>query len=104
MALHRLNSVTIGVPNVAATRSYYLEFGLGPDENGWLTTRDGGRQLRLVNTPTRRLVEIEVGADDDDDLESSAHNLTGFGVDVERAPHAIAAVEPVTGVTVSIAV
>jgi len=28
MALHRLTSVTIGVPNVAETAAYYEEFGL----------------------------------------------------------------------------
>ena len=30
MALHRLTTITIGVPNVAATAAYYEEFGLTP--------------------------------------------------------------------------
>ena len=34
MALHRLTSVTIGVPNVAETAAYYTEFGLTPQHDG----------------------------------------------------------------------
>ena len=51
MALHRLASVTIGVPNTAETAEYYTEFGLQPDDEQWFATQDGGRQLRLVHAP-----------------------------------------------------
>ncbi len=37
MGLHRLTSVTMGVPNVDETSAYYTEFGLRPDGGGWLT-------------------------------------------------------------------
>ena len=104
MALHRLNAVTIGVPDVEATRSYYVEFGLGADADGWLTSRDGGRQLRLVHAPTRRLIEMEVGADNDDDIERVARNLTQIGLDVDRRAQRATAMETVTGVAVSVAV
>ena len=82
MALHRLTSITIGVPNVAETAAYYDEFGLTPDGDGWLRTRDGGRQLRIVFAPTRRLVDLRVGVDDQDDLARAANNLTRLGVEV----------------------
>ena len=62
MTLHRLTSVTMGVPNVAETRDYYTDFGLRPDTDGWFTTQDGGRQLRIVSAPARRLVEAGVEA------------------------------------------
>src|SRR5712691_7454430 len=68
MSLHGLLSVTIGVPNVEETSAYYAEFGLTPGEDGWLSTTDAGRQLRLMPAPTRRLIEMRVGADDADDL------------------------------------
>ncbi len=53
MALHRLTSITMGVPNVAETAAYYTEFGLVPEGDGWFSTRDGGRQLHIVHAPTR---------------------------------------------------
>ncbi|MFG3101922.1 VOC family protein [Streptomyces sp. NPDC048182] len=80
MALHRLTSLTIGVPDVAGTAAYYTEFGLAPDGDGWFTTQDAGRQLRVVHAPTRRLVELRVGADTPDDLASAAARLKRLGV------------------------
>ena len=98
MALHRLTSVTMGVPNVAETAEYYAEFGLLPGGEGWFSTRDGGRQLRIVYAPTRRLVEMRVGVDDPDDLASAADNLRGLGIEVQRTATSLAAVEKATGV------
>jgi hypothetical protein len=63
MALHRLTSITMGVPNVAETAAYYAEFGLSPEADGWFGTRDGGRQLRVVPARSRRLVDLHVGVD-----------------------------------------
>jgi catechol 2,3-dioxygenase-like lactoylglutathione lyase family enzyme len=97
MALHRLTSITMGVPNVAETAAYYDEFGLTPDGDGWLRSRDGGRQLRIVFAPTRRLVELRVGVDDQDDLARAAGNLTRLGVEVHDGPDNITAVEFATG-------
>src|SRR5882762_7988152 len=90
MALHRLTSVTVGVPNVAETGNYYAEFGLTPD--------DGGRQLRLVTAPTRRLVEMRVGVDDHDDIERAASNLTRLGLEHELRADRLIATENATGV------
>jgi catechol 2,3-dioxygenase-like lactoylglutathione lyase family enzyme len=97
MALHRLTSITMGVPNVAGTAAYYAEFGLSPDGDGWFTTRDAGRQLRIVHAPTRRLVELHVGVDDADDLARAAASLARLGIDVRREPARISAVEKATG-------
>jgi catechol 2,3-dioxygenase-like lactoylglutathione lyase family enzyme len=104
MALHRLSAVTIAVPNVDETRAYYSEFGLAPDADEWFTTVDGGRQLRIVYAPTRRLVEMELGADDEDDLDRAASHLSRIGVQTDRQPHRLSAVEPVTGVRVAVTV
>jgi len=98
MALHRLTSVTMGVPNVAETADYYTEFGLQPDTEGWFTTRDGGRQLQIVHAPTRRLVELRVGVDDRDDLDRAAASLTRLGIEVDRRrDNSISATEAATG-------
>jgi hypothetical protein len=79
-SLHGLLSVTIGVPNVEETAAYYTEFGLGPQDDGWFSTLDAGRQLRLVSAPTRRRIVLRVGADDADDLARAAANLTRLGI------------------------
>ncbi|NDK88616.1 dioxygenase [Gordonia desulfuricans] len=104
MSLHRLASVTIGVPNVAETSQYYTEFGLAPGPDGWFSTADGGRQLRIVETPSRRLVAMTVGADHPDDLERITHNLTGLDIPYQGDATRITAVEAATGVTVSVEV
>ncbi|OPC76993.1 dioxygenase [Embleya scabrispora] len=80
MALHRLTSIIMGVPNVAETAAYYAEFGLTPEGDGWFATRDGGRQLGIVHAPTRRLVEVRIGVDTADDLAAAASRLKRLGV------------------------
>ena len=104
MALHRLTSVTMGVPDVAETAAYYEEFGLTPESDGWFSTRDGGRQLRIVAAPTRRLVALTVGADDPDDVARVADNLHRLGVETARTPTTVTAVEKATGVRAGVEV
>jgi len=104
VALHRLTSITIGVPDVAGTAAYYEEFGLTPTGEGRYATVDGGEQLRLVPSPHRRLIELGIGVDDPDDLGRIAASLARLGVAVERAPAALAAVDPGTRVRVAVRV
>jgi len=98
VALHRLTSVTIGVPNVAATSGYYTEFGLTPEADGWFRSRDAGRQMRIVHAPTRRLVEIRVGADDQDDINRVAANLARLGIEHQRSAGLLVSTEKATAV------
>lgn len=104
MSLHRLTSITIGVPNVEEAERYYEEFGLTPEGSGWFSTRDGGRQLKIVHAPSRRLVGLSIGADSVDDLYSIASRLSGLGLDSRLLDGALIASEPVTGVIVEISV
>ncbi|WP_262699535.1 MULTISPECIES: VOC family protein [Streptomyces] len=97
MALHGLLSVTVGVPNVAETQSYYTDFGLTPHDDGWLATRDGGHQLRLVPSATRRLLELVVRAQHPDDLAVVAGRLTRLGISVRQDANAVTATEPIAG-------
>jgi catechol 2,3-dioxygenase-like lactoylglutathione lyase family enzyme len=101
MPLHGLASVTIGVPDVEVTRAYYSDFGLTSQAGAWLSTTDGGNQLRLVRRPRRQLVELVIRASEADDLGRIADRLARLGVLADRGePDAVAALEPVTGTRV----
>lgn len=105
MALHGLASVTIGVPDVSATRKYYLDFGLtASDDGGWLSTTDGGRQLRLVERPRRQLVEVVVRADSVDDLARNRVALSRLGVPTQTNGEELITAEPITGTRVVVRV
>ncbi len=97
MGLHRLAAITIGVPNVEDTARYYDEFGLARRGDGF-STRDGGEQLRLVERPTRRLVELCVAADDPDDLDRVTRGLEGLGIRSQRDADRLSALEVHCGV------
>ena len=98
MALHRLTSITMGVPNVAQTAAYYTDFGLTGEADGWFATQDAGRQLRIVPAPTRRLVEVRIGVDTPDDLAAAASRLKRLGVDAAIRDTALTAYDKATAV------
>ncbi|MGC0417963.1 VOC family protein [Embleya sp. AB8] len=104
MSLHRLTAITVGVPNVDEAIAYYTDFGLHPHPDGWLAGTDGGRQLHLVPAPTRRLVELGIGAEHFDDIAAVAHRLRGAGAPVEQDGTGVRTVEPVTGTRVEVRV
>lgn len=104
MALHRLTSVTIGVPNVTDTAAYYTEFGLTPAGPGTFSTVDGGEQLRLVQAPARRLVELGIGAENPDDLTRTARSMANLGVAAEPGDGVLTVVDLGTAVRVRITI
>ena len=104
MSLHRLRSITIGVPSVEAVRGFYRDFGLDETVPGRFETADGGEQLRLAEAPRRSLLALAVGVDDADDLGRVAAALARLGVAVAHDPRALRAVEPVTGIGVELVI
>ncbi len=98
MSLHRLSSVTVGVPDVEPVADYYTEFGLHRDADRALSTTDGGLQLTLEKAATRRLLEVVIDADGEDDLRRAHRLLIEAGHSVQARHGKLLAVEPVTGV------
>jgi catechol 2,3-dioxygenase-like lactoylglutathione lyase family enzyme len=111
MALHRLNQITVAVPDVSSTGDYYTQFGLGPTgtaesakETAGFSTVDGGEQLRLVAGQRRRLVELRIGADDQDDVDRVESALARLEIAAIRSADRIRAYDPGTEVTVVVEV
>ena len=104
MALHRLSSITIGVPNVAETVGYYEDFGLSKSSSGGLATVDGGDQLFIRHSQIRRLERIEIETDDADDLARIASRLDRLGVTSTLSGDTLVALDEPSGVTAAIVV
>jgi catechol 2,3-dioxygenase-like lactoylglutathione lyase family enzyme len=102
MSLHRIESLTIGVPNVAMTHRFYEDFGLIHRSDGVFDTTDGGEQLRIVYAPFRRLVDATLAADDTDDLFRSRASLDRSGFAARVADGRLQTVDPATGVTIKV--
>lgn len=105
MSLHRLTHIEIGVPNVAQTADCYQEFGLSRGADGAFSTTDGGEQLRVSHAAARRLVELGVGVDDEDDIARIAAALARAGFAADRPdPRTLEATDPVTRIRATITV
>lgn len=104
MSLHRLTSITVGVPNVEEVASYYAEFGLSPSGERSFSTVDGGHQLSLTRAKTRRLAALGVGSDDPEDLDRIERRLAALGVDSTRDADTLVAHEPIAGIRVTVSV
>jgi catechol 2,3-dioxygenase-like lactoylglutathione lyase family enzyme len=104
MALHRLTTITVGVPDVAPVAAFYRDFGLDETRPGAFSTTDGGEQLRLVAAPHRRLLEVGVGVDDPDDVARVAGSLDRFGVACDTSVDRLRVVEPVSQLAVTVEV
>ncbi len=104
MALHRLLSVTLGVPDVAAASAFYRDFGLAEASAGVFATAVGGEQLRLESASGRELREVAVAVDDLDDLDRIAARLETLDVPATRDGATVLARDRGSRVRVRIAV
>src|SRR5205823_2786781 len=77
-----LADMTLGVPNVDATKQFYREFGLTENGSGMFASADGGDQLRITESPFRRLIEFTLAADDADDLARIRAAASATDIDV----------------------
>jgi catechol 2,3-dioxygenase-like lactoylglutathione lyase family enzyme len=100
MALHRLTSITLGVPDVRLAADFYREFGLEEAGPNRFATAHGGEQLKLVSAPRRECLEIGIGVDDADDLERMKASLRAVGVDADADGSRLSATDPGTGTVV----
>src|SRR4051794_9341105 len=105
MTLHGLADMTLGVPNVEATSQFYRELGLTENGSGMFASADGGDQLRITESPFRRLIEFTLAADDADDLARIRAAATAADIDVrEHDDGSISMSEPIVGISARVRV
>lgn len=108
MAIHRLNDVTIGVPDPATTGVFYREFGLTETAPDTFASTDGGDQLHLVTAPKRKVIDVGLGCADPDDLDRLAANVNaldlGPGIEAHVAGDRLQVHDPGTDVTFTVTV
>ncbi|MEU0508016.1 MULTISPECIES: VOC family protein [Amycolatopsis] len=109
MPLHRLTSITLGVPDVRSTAAYYADFGLTPvapplgaPNVARFSTVDGGEQLAIAYAPRRRLLDLGVGVDDPDDLDRVARAMERLGIEIVRSSTSVEAIDSGTQVRVRV--
>ncbi|HYC57788.1 MAG TPA: VOC family protein [Reyranella sp.] len=100
MALHRLTGITLGVPRLAETRAFYRDFGLAETSSATFSTSDGGEQLRLVEAPHRRLLEMRLAVEDADDLGAMQRRIAALGLEARLEAAQLTALDPISGVRV----
>jgi catechol 2,3-dioxygenase-like lactoylglutathione lyase family enzyme len=104
MVLHRLDSITLGVPDLAAAVEFYRDFGLTDLGDGRFATVDGGHQLTLTTAPTRRLAAAVFAVDDADDLARAGAGLARIGVESRHADDRLSAIEPGTATPIELVI
>jgi len=109
VSLNGLTSITLGVPDVEAAGRYYEEFGLTPsgttaDGRRRFATLEGGDQLVIAQASRRRLLEIGVAAEDTDDLDRIAVNLSKIGAEFNRSADELVVHDPNSALRVSVTI
>ena len=99
MALHRLDSIRVAVPDAARQSAFYTEAGFVSDSSGSrFGGSEGGHQVQVEENAFRRLLDVNILANDTTDLSIIKSRLTGLGIDVSMNDDTLSAVDPATRV------
>ncbi len=102
MPMHRIASITLGVPDLDAAAAFYTDFGLIPLGDHRFATLDGGEQLKLAPSPVRRLLEYGVGVDDPDDISRASSRLSALDVPHSAGEAGLSVFDEGSGVTITV--
>ncbi|MEY4223163.1 MAG: hypothetical protein RIS33_97 [Actinomycetota bacterium] len=105
MPLHRLDSIRIAVPDAEAQSRLYTTAGFTSDPSGSrFGGSDGGQQVVLEQGDFRRLLNVDILANDASDTSVIASRLTGLGISSTLRDGRLVATDPATRVDFSVRV
>jgi hypothetical protein len=104
MSLHRLLGFRAAVADPTALGAYYAELGLTGDARSGYTGSDGGGAVIVDEAPFRRLVAVDIGCDDDRDLDAVQQQLEARGASPTREPDFVSVLDAASRVQFTVRV
>jgi catechol-2,3-dioxygenase len=104
MSLHRLLGFRAGVADPAELDGYYRELGLTGDAHSGYRGSDGGGGVTIDEAPFRRLVTVDIGCDDDGDLDAVQQRLEEQGAQPRRESEAVSVLDVASRVLITVRV
>jgi hypothetical protein len=104
VSLHRLLGFHATVADPAALDAYYAELGLTGDAGSGYTGSDGGAVVTIDEGPFRRLVAVDIGCDDDRDLDAVQQRLEARGASPAREAESVSVVDATSRVQFTVRV
>jgi catechol 2,3-dioxygenase-like lactoylglutathione lyase family enzyme len=104
MSLHRLLGFRAAVADPAALDAYYTELGLTGDARSGYTGSSGGGAVIIDEAPFRRLIAIDIGCDDDRDLDAAQQRLEARGASPTRESESVSVLDPASRVLITVRV
>src|SRR6476661_7484535 len=104
MSLHRVLGFRAAVADPAALDAYYAELGLTSDASSGYTGSDGGAVVTIDEAPFRRLVAVDIGCDDDRDLDAVQQRLEARGASPTRESESVSVVAGASHVVITVRV
>jgi hypothetical protein len=104
MSLHRLLGFRASVADPTALDAYYAELGLTGDATSGYTGSCGGGAVSIDEGPFRRLIAVDIGCDDDRDLDAVRQRLESQGASPTREAESVSVLEPASRVLITVRV
>ena len=104
MSLHRLLGFRTAVADPATLEAYYTELGLTGDATSGYTGSDGGAAVIIDEAPFRRLIAVDIGCDDDRDLDAVQQRLEARGASPARESESVSVLDVASSVQFTVRV
>ncbi len=104
MSLHRLLGFRAAVADPAALGAYYAELGLTGGAASGYTGSDGGATVIVDAAPFRRLIAVDIGCDDDRDLDAVQQRLEARGASPARGSESVSVIDDASRVQFTVRV